>query len=196
MQEYRMEIKVKNNLIFSKINQLGFNSVHPFCEHYELSYNKINELLNLKISPLGANGKFRPSVIKLCDALNCLPEELFTQNQLDLELETNKFTKTVSEAEMRFVLDSQQPELLIEEIIDNDRIPSEIERMLDTLTPREKKVIQARFGLGVYETSSTLSECGEMFDASRERIRQIEAKALRKLRHPIRCHHVSDLMGR
>ena len=57
--------------------------------------------------------------------------------------------------------------------------------MLDTLTPREAKVLRMRFGIEM-NTDHTLEEVGKQFDVTRERIRQIEAKALRKLRHPSR----------
>ena len=57
--------------------------------------------------------------------------------------------------------------------------------MLDTLTPREAKVLRMRFGIEM-STDHTLEEVGKQFDVTRERIRQIEAKALRKLRHPSR----------
>jgi RNA polymerase primary sigma factor len=58
--------------------------------------------------------------------------------------------------------------------------------MLDTLTPREAKVVRARFGID-RETEQTLEEVGKQFDVTRERIRQIEAKALRKLRSHTGC---------
>ena len=54
-----------------------------------------------------------------------------------------------------------------------------------TLTPREAKVLRMRFGIDM-NTDHTLEEVGKQFDVTRERIRQIEAKALRKLRHPSR----------
>ena len=56
--------------------------------------------------------------------------------------------------------------------------------MLATLTPREEKVLRMRFGIGE-KSDHTLEEVGQDFDVTRERIRQIEAKALRKLRHPV-----------
>src|SRR3990172_8530611 len=58
-----------------------------------------------------------------------------------------------------------------------------LSKMLDTLTPRERKVIEMRFGLSG-ENSHTLEEIGADFEVTRDRIRQIEARALRKLRHP------------
>ena len=56
---------------------------------------------------------------------------------------------------------------------------------LSSLTPREDRVIRMRFGIGT-QTDHTLEEVGKQFNVTRERIRQIEAKALRKLRHPSR----------
>ena len=68
-----------------------------------------------------------------------------------------------------------------------------IERELHTLTPREEHVIKLRFGLYDGRTR-TLEEVGKEFDITRERIRQIEAKALRKLRHPTRAKHLRGFL--
>ncbi len=69
----------------------------------------------------------------------------------------------------------------------------QLDEVLDTLTPREKKVLQLRFGLNDGR-SRTLEEVGNVFGVTRERIRQIEAKALRKLRHPSRSKKLKDYL--
>ncbi len=66
--------------------------------------------------------------------------------------------------------------------------------VLDTLTPREKKVLELRFGI-VDGRTRTLEEVGKEFNVTRERIRQIEAKALRKLRHPSRSKKLRDFLN-
>jgi RNA polymerase primary sigma factor len=66
--------------------------------------------------------------------------------------------------------------------------------VLDTLTSREAKVLRMRFGIEM-STDHTLEEVGKQFDVTRERIRQIEAKALRKLRHPSRSERLKSFMG-
>lgn len=65
--------------------------------------------------------------------------------------------------------------------------------VLDTLTPREAKVLRMRFGIDM-STDHTLEEVGKQFDVTRERIRQIEAKALRKLRHPTRSERLKSFI--
>lgn len=70
---------------------------------------------------------------------------------------------------------------------------NELEEVLDTLSPREKQVLELRFGLNDGQPR-TLEEVGKQFNVTRERIRQIEAKALRKLRHPTRSRKLKDFL--
>jgi RNA polymerase primary sigma factor len=70
---------------------------------------------------------------------------------------------------------------------------SDVEDLLDTLTSRERRVLQLRFGLSDGH-ERTLEEVGKRFGVTRERIRQIEAKALRKLRHPSRSNRLRDYL--
>jgi len=67
----------------------------------------------------------------------------------------------------------------------NQDLTTQVERALSMLSPKEKEILRLRFGIGE-EGEHTLEEVGKRFDVTRERIRQIEAKALRKLRHPLR----------
>src|SRR5574344_605011 len=80
-----------------------------------------------------------------------------------------------------------------EDFATNEMLKDEISEVLLTLTEREEKVIRLRFGLEDGK-SRTLEEVGQMFGVTRERIRQIEAKALRKLRHPSRSRKLKDYM--
>jgi RNA polymerase primary sigma factor len=69
------------------------------------------------------------------------------------------------------------------------------QEVLQTLSPREEKVIKMRFGIGTQGEEQTLEEIGQNFDVTRERIRQIEAKALKKLRHPSRARLLKAFTG-
>jgi RNA polymerase primary sigma factor len=75
----------------------------------------------------------------------------------------------------------------------NEGLREAIRMMLEGLTPREAKVLRMRFGIDM-NTDHTLEEVGKQFDVTRERIRQIEAKALRKLRHPSRSEQLRSFL--
>ena len=79
------------------------------------------------------------------------------------------------------------------EAVENINLQEQTRRVLSTLTPREEKVLRMRFGIGE-RSDHTLEEVGKNFDVTRERIRQIEAKALRKLRHPSRLKKLKSLV--
>ena len=75
----------------------------------------------------------------------------------------------------------------------NDGLSDSTHDILSSLTPREAKVLRMRFGIDM-NTDHTLEEVGKQFDVTRERIRQIEAKALRKLRHPSRAQNLKSFL--
>ncbi len=81
-----------------------------------------------------------------------------------------------------------------EEYATNEILKEEIKAVLQTLQEREQEVLELRFGL-IDGTSHTLEEVGKKFNVTRERIRQIEAKALRKLRHPSRAKKLKDFLS-
>jgi RNA polymerase primary sigma factor len=82
------------------------------------------------------------------------------------------------------------------EAVISNNLKEQIQSVLGTLTSREEKVLRMRFGIGSeYQYEHTLEEVGEFFNVTRERIRQIEAKALRKLRHPTRREKLAAFYG-
>jgi len=88
-----------------------------------------------------------------------------------------------------FIADGQFPDPA--DLIDNRLLRGQIDQVLDTLEEREREVIRMRFGL-LDDKVYTLEEVGRHFGVTRERIRQIESKALRKLRHPSRSRYLED----
>jgi len=82
--------------------------------------------------------------------------------------------------------------LATENFIESLDLSKQAQRLLSTLTPREEKILRMRFGIGE-KTDYTLEEVGKQFGISRERVRQIEERALRKLRHPLRNREIQQL---
>lgn len=181
--EYRVEIKVRNNLFIKRIEHAGYKTIGEFCRINHLNTTDIGEVISMKRSPLMANGKFKVSVQKAADILQCAPDDLFTDAQLHLAMKTNKHCLLVNEAEMKVMLETQlQPKLLESDIEDSQR-NGLLEKVLNQLSPRESKILRMRFGLddGI---EHTLEEISKEFGCTRTRIRDIEQRAMRRLRHP------------
>jgi RNA polymerase sigma factor (sigma-70 family) len=84
---------------------------------------------------------------------------------------------------LEYVYDLADDGLTAEDAVNLSELKTEITKILAKLTPREEQVLRKRFGIGL-KTDYTLEEIGKGFSVTTERIRQIEAKALRKLKHP------------
>jgi RNA polymerase sigma factor (sigma-70 family) len=98
--------------------------------------------------------------------------------------------ETVDPETIECLMEFNNPETLLEE----DDLKRTVQDVLDSLTPREAKVLKMRFGIGI-DKDYSLEEVGKQFDVSRERIRQIEAKALRKMRHSSRSDKLKTFLG-
>lgn len=91
-----------------------------------------------------------------------------------------------------FIHDANAPTLF--DAASRELLKEQVDQVLATLSDRERRVLEERFGLKDGKPK-TLEEVGKMFAVTRERIRQIEAKALRKLRHPSRGNKLRDYLG-
>lgn len=104
----------------------------------------------------------------------------------------NALIREDSETELQDMLPDEDTPSVEDEIISIE-LREVCDRVLKTLTPKEEKVLRLRFGLDG-ERRHTLEEVGNIFQVTRERIRQIEGKALRKLRHPSRAKQLKDFL--
>lgn len=191
--EYRVDIKVRNNLFIEKIEGAGYKTIGEFCRLHKLNTTRIGEIISMKVSPLMANGKFQIQVQKAANILACFPEDLFSEDQMTMALKNNKYSIKVKEAEIKFMLDQTKPAALLDDMVLENQKNNLLKKALDSLPIREKKILSLRFGLedGI---EHTLDEIGREFGVSATRIRDVESRALRRLRHPIRSAELQELI--
>lgn len=203
MNDLRLEFKARNNVLWHAIHAQHAN-VAQFCSRHGLNPSHVGPLLNLVAQPRRPEkkkngdrnkdgGELKQLPRQLCDITGYSGEELFPP-LLYLDSMTRSGVAEVSSAQFvglsaarRFALPPAQDEEL-----DGAKQHEVLEAVLATLTPREERVLRQRFGLDGDER--TLEQVGDALGVGRERARQIEQKALRKLRHPSRADHLKPFL--
>lgn len=189
-KDYRLTVKVRNNRILKAIEAVGGTPGGKWCAANGLNYVSVNELINLTSSPLNkVDGTLTLNASLLCDVLGKLPEDLWSNEQLyplvknfsEMEMDYGQVCALLPSSEQSYLPDfSEMEEAETTKLVDE---------ALGCLTSREAKVLRLRF----YE-DMTLAAIGEQLGVQQERVRQIEAKALRKLRHPRLAEPLSELV--
>jgi len=199
VNEYRIKVTVRNNLILNAIENAGYKSVSDFCRAVSLPKTALTEIIAMRRPPINQNGEFSEHAKALMEELCALPTDLWTSEQLTLKLKRNSAQRDVSSEGMRAALGMHAEEMLElmkpddpDEAVLKHEMVSVVEAKLDSLSPREAKMLRLRFGIGCEE--HTLEEVGKVLDVTRERARQIEAKALRNLKHPSRSDELRQLL--
>lgn len=149
--------------------------------HMVETLNKINKI---KRTFLQENGR-EPTHAELAKELNL--DEKKIKNIIKISKEPISLETPVGDSDDAFIKDfiESETDFSPSEAVASSDLKKRVREMLKTLSPREEKVIKMRFGIDV-ASEHTLEEVGKDFSVTRERIRQIEVKALRKLRHPSR----------
>lgn len=188
--DLRMEIRIKNNKLYEAIVPV-FGSVREFCRRAGLNVGPVGNLINFKASPYSFNNirgedrhlVFRPLARKLAEICGYSCEELFPL-ELYSRVTNNFIVRTLSSNMAIEMADRGYAELGDDSI---ERVTRELSvaSVLKTLSPREEYILKKRWGIGG-GSPETLDEVGEALGVTRERIRQIESKAIRKLKHPSR----------
>jgi len=201
-QELSVHVKIRNNVLWHAIYDV-WPSKAEFCRQTGFNSSEISAWITLREAPYNDVGNYWPRAIRLADFLGISPCELFPS-----ELYAHKIEERIAEVEMspirvrmlrrmagviiesesqsddaRCALASHPSDDDVERSVQHAELVCKIHIALLDLPVREREVIEMRFGLGGHE-SHTLEEVGQYFCVTREEVRQREAKALRKLRHP------------
>ncbi|MDQ5940330.1 MAG: polymerase primary sigma factor [Candidatus Dependentiae bacterium] len=158
--------------------------------HMVETLNKINKITRAHMQETGRE----PSYAQLARELNL--DEKKVKNIIKISKEPISLETPVGDSDdtqlKDFIEDGNEYTPM--EAVVNDDLKEKVREILKTLTPREEKVLKMRFGIDV-ASEHTLEEVGKDFSVTRERIRQIEVKALRKLRHPSRSKRLQSFFN-
>lgn len=193
MSDYRLIAKVKNDRILSLIELYGYNSVHQFCVQNNFGPTCVGDIINFKMKPLTKKGVYRKIVERIADALRVHPDALFTESQRTMMLERNVAETTFGESRFLELCDAGDgPETLLLEDESRREFTTGVHDMLSKLTPREKNTMELLYGMDDDGKRKTLHTVSEELDVSPERVRQVEAKAFRKLRMRFAGNEIFD----
>ena len=195
----RVELKFKNARLYHAICDAAYKDknyhasytqgrVSEFCRFYGVPYGMVGQLLLLRLSPIlkQPRNTYRPLCVTLSNILNIdcatlFPQALYAQSwPTSFSADVPLATFVGLGAAKRLTLPPSSFEAVA-----NRELRELMTAAVATLTPRETLVITQRFGLDG-QGERTLEEVAQVYAVCRERIRQVEAKAMRKLRHPSR----------
>ncbi|PCI73968.1 RNA polymerase sigma factor RpoD [Candidatus Dependentiae bacterium] len=159
--------------------------------HMVETLNKINKITRAYMQETGKE----PGYAELAKELNL--DEKKIKNIIKISKEPVSLETPVGDGEDTYLKDflEDENEYTPMDAVINDDVKERVRKVLKTLTPREEKVLKMRFGIDV-ASEHTLEEVGKDFSVTRERIRQIEVKALRKLRHPSRSKKLQSFFDK
>lgn len=184
MKDYALEIKVKNNYLLTKMRQHGILTLTELSKETGINRNILYGLAGLKITAITKNGRWRQCITILAAYFNCMPEELVPSQHIDKSLPKNSAVVEIGQEDLGKIAWAAKgggidPLLLVfqGEAIDG------VQDALSHLKPRERHVITMRYGLDG-EPPATLDDVAKTMEVTRERVRQIEAKGIRRLKHP------------
>lgn len=195
MKDIRVDLRFRNNLILSKMEEAGFPTVGKLCNaHPELPREGIYKLVSLQGSPVTKTLEWTKPALALAEFFKCLPADLFSEQLLEGR-ESNLASLEINSADVDLLTAGlRQLALPADARQAKKELSAQIEIQLQSLKENEQLVIKRRFGLGGYDTEETLDEIAVSMNLSKERIRQIESKALRRLRHPARAMKLSPYL--
>jgi transcriptional regulator with XRE-family HTH domain len=193
MHEFELTMRLRNNLLKRRRLELGL-STHEMAKRIGINYSTYIGFEGLKRSPVGylagrlnsAGPSWTPSALKIAAYYGCSPEELFpgavlavTKPEVAVEMSANEALAIAAHCAERSV------PMLPDAVLEAGEDMEEVDQALLSLTNRELLVLGKRYGLDG-QPEERLSEVGKRIRLSRERTRQIECRALRKLRGAMR----------
>jgi RNA polymerase sigma factor (sigma-70 family) len=180
MSDYRVKITIRNERLLKAIEDAGYKSSREFAIHNAIDYERVGRLIRGAEKPIDKKGKVTKICSEVLSLLNKTLEECFTDRQLE-GFKSSTFETRVEETQLLQLVNPVKNNEM--RLIEQDVQLNLNEIFSKYLSPREEKVLRMKYGIGL-NTDHTYEEIGLDFLVTRERVRQIEQKAIRKLQHP------------
>jgi len=187
--DYYATLKIQQGRLKAAMRRMGIRTASELARLAGTTATEVGKYLNFKRSPMckstpnGSEMRWRRPVVNICKVLGESPESLFPQH-LQHEVSTNSISSYIHHAQLE---GRTEGPLLPSDTTARSEATQILNDVLDTLTEREQSIIRRRWLDGM-----TLAAAGKEIGVSRERARQIEAKAFRKLHHPSRMDKLAE----
>lgn len=183
MSDVRVIVRFRNDLLERLIEESG-KTIKQICDEIQVSMGYLYDIKALRTNPLRNDGEYRATAERIAKYFRLTPDILFPDEIYSMTFPP-KLEKAIPASRIACFVSSNATVRALppHELAEASEMKSVLKKLLGNLTPREQRVLQMRFGLDG-DNEHTLDDVAQDLDVSRERIRQIEAKALRKLRHP------------
>ena len=184
MKPFRIKVSIRNNLLLNAIEEQGYPTVAAFERAMGVPSGRMGALVSMRVAPLLESGEFSKEAKMAMEVLGAAPTDLWTEQQLTIKLHRNSGEREIDGDLVQHLLEQRQQMDYLpspEDHLLEKETNQLVDDLLNKIRPREKDVLISR-----YQNEETLVEVGKKMNVTQERVRQIEAKALRKLRHPDR----------
>jgi RNA polymerase sigma factor (sigma-70 family) len=189
-KDYILQIKVRNGPLLRAYRMRGFRSLKQLSVAAGISYQSLLKYFSLQKAPITKSGGWARNALALAKTLRLPPDSLFPEHHLDKALAKSSGEIEVSRDELMLMMADHSQQNPEEKLI-SDQSTAKLMESFSCLTPREERVLRMRFGLGD-DDAQTHDAVALKLQLTRERIRQIENKAIRKIRHPDRLRKLAS----
>lgn len=182
MTDFSVKITVRNARLLRALQEAGYETQADLARAMSRNVSHVNALFSFRSSPLLASGEWSDLAMDISSFLHLEPEELWPEQLKNILLRKNSREISLSADEMKAIAAPRKMEI--------DR--KSLDRLLNGLSPKDKKVLVLRYGLdGGGEM--TLDQVAKEFGVTRERIRQHEMRAIRTMKRPSLSKYLNGL---
>lgn len=178
MKDYRVEVKVKNNLLWQAMQFKGIKNAAHLSREVNLPPTVVGRYLNLVENVYDREGNYKETFQKICDYFDMMPADLYPVERMRDPLLSNRGAVEISETELKQLNGVEADPIAL---VHQEQVQDAVHRLIDLINPREAKAVRMRAGIDGRE--HTYEEIGNELGVGKQRARQIYEKALRRMRY-------------